>query len=368
LPRSLTTPTTLLAAFGLLVAGACTPASDPPGGGGGSGGTTTGGSGGSPGFGGSGGGLGGSGGGVGGSGGAGTGGSGGAGTGGSGGAGTGGSGGVGTGGSGGVGTGGSGGRAGMPDAGNPTPDAAGGRGGAGGGGTGGTGGGGGGVDAAPPAGGRFSFFYTSLAGMQRLANNMRGFGGDLKFGMPTGLEGADKICQTLAESAGGGGKTWRAFLSIVNGPGGMPVHAIDRIGNGPWYDKNERLIAMNRQGLLSTRPMGNAQAVADLPDETGQGTRRLGDTHDVVTGSNTMGMLRTMSLASTCQDWTSTMGNGPVGLGHSWPAGSGMHWIQAHTVPSCAAGVNLVQSGGGNSSSIGSGGGWGGIYCFALTP
>jgi hypothetical protein len=28
--------------------------------------------------------------------------------------------------------------------------------------------------------------------------------------------------------------------------------------------------------------------------------------------------------------------------------------------------VNLVQNGGGDGSSIGAGGGWGAIYCFAL--
>ncbi len=28
-----------------------------------------------------------------------------------------------------------------------------------------------------------------------------------------GLEGADRICQSLAQGAGAGGKTWRAYLS-----------------------------------------------------------------------------------------------------------------------------------------------------------
>jgi hypothetical protein len=205
--------------------------------------------------------------------------------------------------------------------------------------------------------------------MQRLAQSPKGFGGDLRFGMPTGLEGADKICQTLAETAGAGGKTWRAFLSVTRGPEGTPVNAIDRIGDGPWYDRNGRLIAMNRAGLLgANRPMGDPQAVADLPDESGSGTKRLGDTHDVITASNRMGMLLNPNPATTCQDWTSTAGRGPVGIGHSWPAFSGMHWIQAHGEPSCAAGVNLVQNGPGNGSSIGAGGGWGGFYCFALSP
>lgn len=217
--------------------------------------------------------------------------------------------------------------------------------------------------------GRFSFFYTSLDGMRRLSGSQNGFGGDLRYGEATGLAGADKICQRLAADVGFGAKTWRAFLSVVSGPNGQPVHAIDRIGEGPWYDRNGRLIAMNKEGLVSgNRPAGDAQAVNDLPDETGQGTRRLGDTHDVVTGSNRMGRLRFNGMANTCNDWTSTAGRGPVGMGHSWPAGSGMHWIEVHTEPSCAAGVNLVQNGPGNGTSIGAGGGWGGFYCFALQP
>jgi hypothetical protein len=155
----------------------------------------------------------------------------------------------------------------------------------------------------------FSFFYTSLDAMRRLSKSQNGFGGDLRFGAQSGLEGADKICQTIASDVGFGNKTWRAFLSVVRGPDGMPVHAIDRIGQGPWYDRRGRVIAMNRAGLLAgNRPGGDAAAVNDLPDETGQGTRRLGDTHDVVTGSNTMGMLRSPVLGNTCQDWTSAMG------------------------------------------------------------
>jgi hypothetical protein len=371
----------LLAACVIPLALACAPVEQPGGAGGaggnnsGSGGATGGSRGGSGGSGqtGSGGsgqtGTGGSGGsqtGSGGSGQTGTGGSGGSqtGSGGSGQAGTGGSGGGGASGGAGGSAGGSGGSGGRADGGAEVGGSGGGgSGGAGGMGTGGAGGAGGGSNE------KFSFFYTSLDAMRRLSKSQNGFGGDLRFGTASGLEGADKICQTIAGDVGFGNKTWRAFLSVVRGPDGMPVHAIDRVGQGPWYDRRGRLIAMNRAGLLAgNRPAGDAAAVADLPDETGQGTRRLGDTHDVITGSNTMGQLRSPVLANTCQDWTSAMGTGTIGFGHAWPAGSGMHWIQVHTGRNCAAGVNLVQNGGGNGQSIGAGGGWGGIYCFALQP
>jgi hypothetical protein len=279
-------------------------------------------------------------------------------------------------------TGGSGGNSGTGGAGGGGTGGTGGNTGGSGGNTGGTGGstggsgggtgGGSGTDAAAPEGSsteKFSFFYTSLDGMRRLSKSQNGFGGDLRFGMTTGLEGADKICQTLATDVGFGSKTWKAFLSATKGTDGQPVHAINRIGEGPWYDRRGRLIAMNKAGLTGTgnRPMGEAAAVNDLPDETGQGTKRLGDTHDTITGSNRQGMLAATDPVRTCQDWTSTTGRG-VQMGHSWPAGSGMHWIVAHTEPSCAAGVNLVQNGPGNGSSIGAGGGWGGFYCFATTP
>ncbi len=219
------------------------------------------------------------------------------------------------------------------------------------------------IDSATPD--RFSFFLTSLDTMRLQSGSQNGFGGNLG-----GLTGADAICQRAAEAAGGGGKTWRAFLSAYNG--GTPIHAIDRIGEGPWYDRNGRLVAMTKAGLISgNRPAGDAAIINDLPDETGQGTMRLGDTHDILTGSNAMGRFDGTSAANTCQDWTSAVGPGTANLvrcGHSWPANSGQHWIRAHTVRGCAPGVNLVQNGPGVGDTVGAGGGWGAIYCFALTP
>jgi len=47
---------------------------------------------------------------------------------------------------------------------------------------------------------------------------------------------------------------------------------------------------------------------------------------------------------------------------------SGQSWITAHRVRGCAPGVNLVQDGPGSGDCVGCGGGYGAIYCFALTP
>ena len=107
----------------------------------------------------------------------------------------------------------------------------------------------------------------------------------------------------------------------------------------------------------------------DLPIEDGV-PNRFGsgnaDNHDIITASNPEGQ---WDGGSTCEDWTSAAadGEGP-GLGHSWPAQSGNGWIQAHTALNCSPSVNLVQGGFGNTNGIGSYGGYGGIYCFALQP
>jgi hypothetical protein len=69
-----------------------------------------------------------------------------------------------------------------------------------------------------------SFFITSV-------------GGDLG-----GLEGADLQCQSLAQAAGVGGKTWHAYLSTQGQAG---VNAKDRIGNGPWFNAKGVQIASN---------------------------------------------------------------------------------------------------------------------------
>ncbi|HND10998.1 MAG TPA: hypothetical protein PLY80_11205 [Pseudomonadota bacterium] len=97
------------------------------------------------------------------------------------------------------------------------------------------------------------------------------------------------------------------------------------------------------------------------------------DNHDMLTGTNTQGML--YAANATCLDWTANAGNkateGQPRVGHSWPrVGSGVNWMNSLTESGCAPGVNLVEMGGPmpSSNTVGSGGGYGGFYCFALTP
>ena len=224
-----------------------------------------------------------------------------------------------------------------------------------------------GVDAGPPASDkRFSFFVTSIEAMRELSGSQDGFGGDLG-----GLAGADEICRKIAEKHGAGHKTWRAFLSATRGEGGGPVHAIDRIGDGPWYDRNERLVAENKAGLIGTRPDGDRQAAVDLVNERGELQKPFGDNHDVITGSDRMGRLASPSAANTCQDWTfaEAGGGGRPMCGHSWSRGSSSQsWLSQHTVPGCAPGVHLRDNSVRPGNCIGCNGGYGALYCFALTP
>ncbi len=246
------------------------------------------------------------------------------------------------------------------------------------------------VDAALPIDGplpNFSFFVTSLAALQRESGNPLGFGGDLRFGETgpgAGLRGADKLCATIAERSmpGAGGKPWRAFLSATADANGQPVHAIDRIGDGPWYDRIGRVLAPTKADLMFIRPQnGDAAIRNDFPNEDGVPNHRpdvtMGqiDNHDMLTGSNAQGRLEAANR--TCLDWTANAGNKPLEgqprVGHSWPRGpTGQinSWMSSLIESGCAPGVNLIEMGppDPNSNTVGSGGGYGGFYCFALVP
>lgn len=296
-----------------------------------------------------------------------------------------------------------------------------------------------------PSSERFSFFVTSLKAMQELSGSQQGFGGDLRFGEKgagAGLRGADKICTTIAErSMPGNGKTWRAFLSVTADESGERVDAIDRVGEGPWYDRVGRVVALTRQALVNVRPEGADPAIIDdLPNEDGipnhapDPTAGEVDNHDVLTGTNGEGRLYSEDRGDTCNDWTSTQGDlGKPRCGHSWirdggpmmggPGGGGiaggggrggvMHgaggasdegfeigldggapgmggpvmlgppsgdsgepttgegWMSTLNEAGCGAGVFIVEAGppGANGTlTVGDGGGYGAIYCFALTP
>lgn len=241
---------------------------------------------------------------------------------------------------------------------------------------------------------KFSFFVTSLKALQDLSGSAQGFGGDLRYGETgpgSGLRGADKLCATIAERSmpGASQKPWRAFLSVTADENGQQVNAKDRIGTGPWYDRLGRLLAANTTDLFKERPVGaDAAIVNDFPNEDGipnhapDPNQGQVDNHDTLTGSNAQGML--YSATSTCKDWTANLGagngEGKPRVGHSWPRfggpgpggmdGSSANWMSSLLESGCAPGVNLIEMGppDPNSDTVGSGGGYGGFYCFSLVP
>jgi hypothetical protein len=224
----------------------------------------------------------------------------------------------------------------------------------------------------------FSFFETSLVAMRRLSKSQNGFGGDLRYGQANGLSGADKICTEVAETSmpGAGAKGWHAFLSVPAGAGGPAVDAVDRIGNGPWYDRLGRVVALSKSALLNTRPLGADPVILnDLPNEDGLPNHRPDpsmpavDNHHVLTGSNDQGRL--FGATSTCMGWTSAATtSGRPRIGFSWIEADRVNWISGQDEGGCGAGVNIVETGGSNPNNpiVGSGGGYGAIYCFADAP
>jgi hypothetical protein len=228
---------------------------------------------------------------------------------------------------------------------------------------------------------KFSFFVTSLKALRALSGSQNGFGGDLRYGETgpgAGLRGADRICAATAERSmpGSGNKGWRAFLSVVSDADGKQANAVDRIGDGPWYDRIGRLLAPKKSDLLATRPAnGDATIQNDLPNEDGvpnhrpDPTKPEEDNHHFLTGSDGTGKL--YGANSTCVNWTSSAStSGRPRIGFSYPESNRMHWLSGQDEGGCGAGVNLVETGGSDPSNpiVGSGGGYGGFYCFAFDP
>ena len=164
-----------------------------------------------------------------------------------------------------------------------------------------------------------------------------------------GLAGADSHCQSLAASAGAGGKTWRAYLSTSS----PLVHARDRIGEGPWYNANGDAVAQNLDDLhYNNQNLSKEMSIS----ETGGLINGVGDQpnqHDILTGSNPDGT----SSGANCNNWTSSGEDSNASLGHHdrvGRGGMGPSWVTAHASRGCSTEL-LAASGGG-----------GFVYCFAI--
>ncbi len=170
-----------------------------------------------------------------------------------------------------------------------------------------------------------------------------------------GLEGADAYCTKLAEAAGSKGRTWRAYLS-THFEKKRGVSARDRIGNGPWYNANGELIAVDLDQLHISPNIVKRTAL----DENGNRVNGRGDKpnrHDILTGSKDDGTayFPWEKGDHTCSNWTSNAeGKGNASLGHHDRHGGGnTSWNAAHHSRGCSQ-TNLTQTGGAGL-----------LYCFA---
>jgi hypothetical protein len=182
-----------------------------------------------------------------------------------------------------------------------------------------------------------SFFVTSVGS---------GKGADLG-----GLKGADAHCASLAEAAGVTGKTWAAYLSTST------EDARDRIGKGPWFNAKGVKIA---DDVASLHGEANAITKQTALDEKGEVVNGRGDKpnrHDVLTGSTPEG---TKIADQTCGDWTLSGAEGAAMTGHHDRTGlddsaAAKSWNSSH-----------ASRGGCSQEALGSTGGDGLFYCFAV--
>lgn len=190
-----------------------------------------------------------------------------------------------------------------------------------------------------------TFFITSAG---------PGKGGDLG-----GLDGADKHCQSLAQAAGAGSKTWRAYLSTQ---GANAVNARDRIGKGPWQNAKGVVIAKDVADLHGDNNNLTKQTALNEKGEVVNGRGDQPNRHDILTGSQPDGTAFTGDQDRTCGNWTKS-GEGSAMVGHhdrmglddSAPAKS---WNSSH--PSRGPGGGCAQA------DLRSTGGDGLLYCFAV--
>ncbi len=173
-----------------------------------------------------------------------------------------------------------------------------------------------------------------------------------------GLEGADAHCARLADAAGAGNRTWRAYLSTQSTDGKTRgISARDRIGIGPWYNARGELIASDLDQLHISPNILKRTAL----DENGNPIKGRGERpneHDILTGTKDDGTayFPWEEGDHTCSNWTSSAdGQGSARVGHHDRHGGGnLSWNSAHHSRGCSQ-ENLRGTGGN-----------GYLYCFAI--
>jgi hypothetical protein len=191
---------------------------------------------------------------------------------------------------------------------------------------------------------QMTFFVTSAGS---------GKGADLG-----GLSGADTHCQNLAQAAGAGSRTWRAYLS-TQGQGG--VNARDRIGAGPWRNAKGEVIAQSVADLHSANNKITKQTALNEKGAPVNGRGDTPNTHDILTGSQADGTAFAAGEDRTCKNYTSST-EGSVMLGHHDRQGlrddePSKSWNTSHP--------SRGEGGGCSQDALKGTGGAGLFYCFA---
>jgi len=168
-----------------------------------------------------------------------------------------------------------------------------------------------------------------------------------------GIEGADRLCQSLAQAVGAGSRTWRAYLSTG---GATPVNARDRIGNGPWRNAKGEVIAKDMNELHGTNNLSKQTALTEKGDQV-NGSGDTPNMHDILTGSQPDGRAIAGDKDMTCNNWTSSS-QGSAMLGHHDRLGlrdddPSKSWNSSHPSRSCRQ--DDLRATGGNGL----------VYCFA---
>ena len=177
-----------------------------------------------------------------------------------------------------------------------------------------------------------------------------------------GLEGADRLCQQLAQAGGAGSKTWRAYLSTQASGGAQAVNARDRIGPGPWKNAKGETIAQNVDDLHSANNKISKQTALNEKGEAVNGRTETPNRHDVLTGSQPDGRAFAAGEDRTCGNWTKS-GAGAAMVGHHDRQGlrdddASKSWNSSHP--------SRGPDGGCSQADLKSTGGDGLFYCFAI--
>jgi hypothetical protein len=176
-----------------------------------------------------------------------------------------------------------------------------------------------------------------------------------------GIDGADRLCQTLATGAGAGARTWHAYLSTQAEGGTQAINARDRIGLGPWQNFKGEAIAQSVDDLHSDNNKIGPQTALTERGTMVPNRAFTPNYHDILTGSQTDGRAFPPGEDRTCRNWTSST-QGAAMLGHLDRQGlrddaASKSWNASHP--------SRGPDGGCSQNDLRSTGGNGLLYCFA---